>query len=315
MIYAGWYIYNPGTPSKSTSSLPILSSPTMLAYPSTMYVTQPQQQQYYYVQQPQASNTAGQWPVVYSGSNGYVYSAGGMVHQQPTMTQAHPTAYGSQPLLRTAVSAAPRPMTAAQPISIPGPTTRPPLQRQSSSANSRRGSLPLDADDFMTVSPVLSDSTLSSSSGSSASHLNLPRSAINHYMAPQRSRRPSLVQRRSSYELAQPQHSTGPRHPALNGQLSAVPRSEPPLVRPKDLSGRPISFHNEQNGLYSSYELYQPTSRSHPPTTRPTLIRRSSSRSLSGSELSASSYGSGLGMGGSGGYGNDNSGKGRWFKR
>ena len=161
------------------------------------------------------------------------------------------------------------------------------LQAQSSSANTRRSSLPLDTAPFIAA--------LEDTGRSSASHLNLPRSAINHYMstAAQRSRRHV-----PSFGLAQPRHSSGSRH-AFSGSFWSVPRPEVPLrgpacpfhferndscptcelyqpisrfhppsyARTKYISERPTY---EPTGLYSSYPLYQPTYQSHLPSTRPT---------------------------------------------
>ncbi|KAG8934567.1 hypothetical protein FRC01_001980 [Tulasnella sp. 417] len=252
----------------------------------------------------------------------------------------------------------------AGPPTIAVPTVRPGLQRKQSSASMHgrrdsfdsqdsRSGIYIDREEYNRApSPVLSEATSSSSGSSSSSHLNLSRSALNHYLAPQktRPRRESIMRRGSSYDLPGPvtgrpplalpapgpQQAMVPMHPQPTRSATYPPPSgiapgqpmmvaEPAFVRPADRSGRPVSFHEDQNPVYSSYELYNTQrsspSASRPPTIKPALVRRSSSRSLGGGgELSASAYGSGLGMGAGpamgimgGGYGGGDDNR-KWWK-
>ncbi|KIO29088.1 hypothetical protein M407DRAFT_6441 [Tulasnella calospora MUT 4182] len=373
-------------PASSPSS-PSYASLMLVAYPQqqqqpTMYVAA--QPTYYYAQ-----TTAGQWTPVQTVAQAGNVSNGAYVLQQPqqirtqapTTTSAQPTFIAvpqaqqvatRQPQVATRqpqvyTQQAPHGQVAyrAGPPTISVPTVRPGLQRKHSSASMHgrrdsfdsqdsRSGMFTDREEYNRApSPVFSEATSSSSgssSSSSSSHLNLSRSALNHYLAPQktRPRRESII-RRGSYDLPGPvtsrppmglpapgpQQAMVPMHPQPTRSATYPPPSgmapqqmavEPAFVRPADLSGRPVSFHEDQNPVYSSYELYNAQrnspSASRPPTIRPTLARRASSRSLGGAgELSASAYGSGFSMGGGpgmglmgGGYDNGDD-KRKWWKR
>ncbi|KAG8945463.1 hypothetical protein FRC04_000748 [Tulasnella sp. 424] len=283
-------------------------------------------------------------------------SSGAMVATRVAQPQGQVYAQAPQQMYRSSQG----------PPTIAVPTVRPMLQRKQSSASmhgrrdsfdsqdSRSGMYITDREEYNRApSPVLSEATSSSSgssSSSSSSHLNLSRSALNHYTAPQktRPRRESII-RRSSYDLPGPMTSRpqmalpapGPQqamiqvHPQPTRSATYPPPSgmapaQPAFVRTTDLSGRPVSFHEDQNQVYSSYELYNNNqqqqrgspSSSRPPTIKSALVRRASSRSLGGGgELSASAYGSGFGMGApgpgmglmGGGYDNRDDNR-RWWK-
>ncbi|KAG9046965.1 hypothetical protein FS837_003301 [Tulasnella sp. UAMH 9824] len=351
----------------------------------TMYVAA--QPTYYYAQTTAGQWTSVPTVAQAGGvSNGaYVLQPQQIRTQAPTTTAPQPTSYIAVPQAQQRVATtasgavvATRPVAVAQPQpqvytqapqvayragppTIAVPTVRPGLQRKHSSASMHgrrdsfdsqdsRSGMFIDREEYNRApSPVLSETTSSSSSSSSSSHLNLSRSALNHYLAPQktRPRRESIMRRGSSYDLPGPVTSRPPMAlPAPGPQQAMVPihpqptrsatypppsgiappmAAEPAFVRTADLSGRPVSFHEDQNPVYSSYELYNNNQRSspsasRPPTIKPALVRRASSRSLGGAgELSASAYGAGFGMGGGpamgimgGGY--DSSDKRKWWK-
>ncbi|KAG8983463.1 hypothetical protein FRB90_006012, partial [Tulasnella sp. 427] len=206
----------------------------LLAYPQqqqqpTMYVAQPT---VYYAQ-----TTAGQWAPVQTVTQAGGVSNGAYVQLQPQQirTQALPTAAPqptsfitvpqAQPRVATTASGAvvaTRPVAVAQPqqqvyapqvayraTQGPPTITVPTLRRKQSSASMHgrrdsfdsqdsRSGIFVDREEYNRApSPVLSEATSSSSGSSSSSHLNLPRSALNHYTAPQKSRgrRESVIRR------------------------------------------------------------------------------------------------------------------------
>lgn len=306
-------------------------APSALAGGNYVYATTPSQHQPHH--QPQRPPMATVIPPGYS-----LVTAQPQPQQQQQRVRA-PSTYGPQQARALAPIPAPVRSQSYPPTVLPA---RPPMQRKISSVSlhqrrpsmdAQEGIVP-DADDLpVPASPVFSESTISSSGSSSSgssmsSHLNLSRSAMNHYTAPQRSRRLSVSSRgydplanRSQLSLPPPPIQGGPHQiaaPPINAGpvLSTPPQPQPNFVRPPTNSTRPVSFHEDCAPVYSSYELYQPGPGSRPPTSRPPLGRRPSSRSLSGApELGPSSYGASIGMGGPsmGMYGGEQE-KRKWWK-
>ncbi|KAG8932617.1 hypothetical protein FRC03_000749 [Tulasnella sp. 419] len=179
------------------------------------------------------------------------------------------------------------------------------------------------------VSPVLSDSTSSSSSSgalststsTSQSSFNLSRSALNHYVSAQRSRERSHKVASTLYHSdLSDVHSTGetrynappmilPAGPTYRVSAphasfpSSIPTHFPPATPGapglrRQRTGRgtdPVSYHEDEGPIYSSYELYNPPERFGVSSSMPRFVKQS--HNDPSPQLTGSAYGSGLGIG------------------